>query len=70
MMQLKTIPHHWEARMVHLMEVEMAVNNSNWRENVLDLNCCKQDTILDIGMLTSSLGSTEGSSLGSREGCK
>jgi len=41
-MQLKAIPHHWEARMAHLMEVEMAVNN--WREDVLDLHCCKQDT--------------------------
>jgi len=28
--------------MAHLMEVEMAVNK--WREDVLDLHCCKQDT--------------------------
>ena len=27
MMQLKVIPHHWEARMARLMEVEMAANN-------------------------------------------
>ena len=27
MMQLQVIPHHWEARMAHLMEVEMAVSN-------------------------------------------
>jgi hypothetical protein len=33
MIQLKVIPHHLEARMVHLMEVEMAANN-NMKEDV------------------------------------
>ena len=27
MMQLKIIPHHWEAQMARLMGVEMAANN-------------------------------------------
>ena len=33
MVQIKVIPHHWEARMAHLMEVVMAANNRTQNES-------------------------------------